>query len=151
METNIEFNFIYSNDAVRVKSFLGSVPRNIECINYMDIFNKLTKNDFYQFEPSDAVVSSYLMKQLQTVLDRNTTTSIFYVLGNLNEPTVEGIKRYVESLTDIYRCACMNVGSLSPLLCTLALVSLERHTHVAVASCLQIFCDPQLNCTHGLN
>ncbi len=95
METNIEFNFIYSKDAVKVKSFLGSVPRNIECINYMDIFNKLTKNDFYQFEPSDAVVSSYLMKQLQTVFDRNDV-SIFYVLGNLNEHTVNGIKSYVE-------------------------------------------------------
>ena len=99
METNIEFNFIYSKDAVKVKSFLGNVPRNIECINYMDIFNKLTKNDFYQFEQSDAVVSSYLMKQLQTVFDRNAV-SIFYVLGNLNEHTVTGIKSYVESLTN---------------------------------------------------
>ena len=57
-EEHIEFNFIYSNDALRVKTFLGNVPRSIECINYMDIFNKLTKNDFYQYEPSDAVVSS---------------------------------------------------------------------------------------------
>lgn len=121
METIIEFNFIYSKDAVKVKSFLGSVPRNIECINYMDIFNKLTKNDFYQYEPSDAVVSSYLMKQLQTALDRNTTTSIFYVLGNLNEPTVKGIKEYVESLTakelqyNIYHSSDINVNGSSRL------------------------------------
>jgi hypothetical protein len=121
MEANIEFNFIYSKDAVRVKSFLGSVPRNIECINYMDIFNKLTKNDFYQFEPSDAVVSSYLMKQLQTVLDRSTTTSIFYVLGNLSETTVESIKRYVESLTskelqyNIYHSPDINVNGSAKL------------------------------------
>lgn len=120
METNIEFNFIYSKDAVKVKSFLGSVPRNIECINYMDIFNKLTKNDFYQFEPSDAVVSSYLMKQLQTVFDRNTA-SIFYVLGNLNEPTVTGIKTYVESLTDneitynIYHSPDININGSAKL------------------------------------
>lgn len=121
METSIEFNFIYSKDAVKVKSFLGSVPRNIECINYMDIFNKLTKNDFYQYEPSDAVVSSYLMKQLQTVLERTTTTSIFYVLGHLNEPTVEGIKWYVESLTDrdliynIYHSPDINVNGTAKL------------------------------------
>lgn len=120
METNIEFNFIYSKDAVRVKTFLGAVPRNIECINYMDIFNKLTKNDFYQFEPSDAVVSSYLMKQLQTVFDRNAV-SIFYVLGNLNEPTVTGIKTYVESLTDnditynIYHSPDINVNGSAKL------------------------------------
>lgn len=121
METSIEFNFIYSKDAIKVKSYLGTVPRNIECINYMDIFNKLTKNDFYQFEPSDAVVSSYLMKQLQTVLDRTTTTSIFYVLGNLNEHTVKGIKRYVESLTDkefiynIYHSPDINVNGSAKL------------------------------------
>ena len=121
METGIEFNFIYSKDAVRVKSFLGKVPRNIECINYMDIFNKLTKNDFYQFEPSDAVVSSYLMKQLQTILDRSTTTSIFYVLGNLNERTVIGVKNYVETLTDrdieynIYHSPDINVNGTAEL------------------------------------
>lgn len=120
METSIEFNFIYSKDAVRVKSFLGTIPRNIECINYMDIFNKLTKNDFYQFEPSDAVVSSYLMKQLQTVFDRNTS-SIFYVLGNLNDHTVEGIKTYVESLTEreikynIYHSPDINVNGSAQL------------------------------------
>lgn len=120
METSIEFNFIYSKDAVKIKSFLGSVPRNIECINYMDIFNKLTKNDFYQFEPSDAVVSSYLMKQLQTVFDRNAV-SIFYVLGNLNENTVTGIKSYVESLTNnditynIYHSPDINVNGSAKL------------------------------------
>ena len=121
METGIEFNFIYSKDAVKVKSFLGTVPRNIECINYMDIFNKLTKNDFYQFEPSDAVVSSYLMKQLQTILDRSTTTSVFYVLGNLNERTVVGVKNYVETLTDrdieynIYHSPDINVNGTAEL------------------------------------
>jgi hypothetical protein len=121
METRIEFNFIYSKDAVRVKSFLGKVPRNIECINYMDIFNKLTKNDFYQFEPSDAVVSSYLMKQLQTILERTTTTSVFYVLGNLNERTVIGVKNYVETLTDrdieynIYHSPDINVNGAAKL------------------------------------
>jgi len=121
METRIEFNFIYSKDAVRIKSFLGKVPRNIECINYMDIFNKLTKNDFYQFEPSDAVVSSYLMKQLQTILERTTTTSVFYVLGNLNERTVIGVKNYVETLTDrdieynIYHSPDINVNGAAKL------------------------------------
>ena len=100
MEEHIEFNFIYSSDALRVKTFLGNVPRSIECINYMDIFNKLTKNDFYQYEPSDAVVSSYLMRQLQNAIGRNISTTIFYVLGNLNKETVGGIQSYVESLSD---------------------------------------------------
>jgi len=100
MEEHIEFNFICSNDAVRVKTFLGSVPRSIECINYMDIFNKLTKNDFYQYEPSDAVVSSYLMRQLQNAISRNISTTIFYVLGNLDKETISSIQEYVETLSD---------------------------------------------------
>jgi|TARA_B110000967_G_C18693496_1_gene464234 hypothetical protein len=66
----------------------------------MDIFNKLTKNDFYQYEPSDAVVSSYLMRQLQNAIGRNISTTIFYVLGNLNKETVGGIQSYVESLSN---------------------------------------------------
>lgn len=97
---NIEFTFIYSKDAIKIKSFLCEVPRNIECINYMDIFNKLAKNDYYQHEPSDAVVSSYLMRQLQNSVSKDTTRSIYYVLGNLNENTIKGIMSYVESLTN---------------------------------------------------
>ena len=78
MEEHIEFNFIYSSDALRVKTFLGNVPRSIECINYMDIFNKLTKNDFYQYEPSDAVVSSYLMRQLQNAIGKSSLSNSYY-------------------------------------------------------------------------
>jgi hypothetical protein len=99
MKEQLEFNFVYSDDAVSIKAFLGNVPKSIECINYMDIFNKLTKNDYYQYEPSDAVVSSYLMRQLQNAINRNLSSTIFYVLGNLNKETVGGIQNYVESLS----------------------------------------------------
>ena len=43
MEEHIEFNFIYSDDALRVKTFLGNVPRSIECINYIDILRVVRK------------------------------------------------------------------------------------------------------------
>lgn len=99
MSEILEFSFIYSKDAVKIKSFLGFVPRSIECINYMDVYNKLAKNDYLQFEPSDAVVSSYLMKQLQTTIARSTTQSLFYVLGEFDKDVIGGIKDYVESLT----------------------------------------------------
>jgi len=65
----------------------------------MDIFNKLTKNDYYQYEPSDAVVSSYLMRQLQKAIGRNISTTIFYVLGNLEKETIMEIQDYVGSLS----------------------------------------------------
>jgi len=60
------------------------------------------------------------MKQLQTVFDRNAV-SIFYVLGNLNEHTVTGIKSYVESLTNnditynIYHSPDINVNGSAKL------------------------------------
>lgn len=100
MEEQIELNFVYSKDASKVKEFLGNIPRSIECINYMDIVNKLTKNDYYQFEPSDAVVSSYLIRQIQIAFERDTLRSLFYVLGNLDEQVINNIKGYVSTLTD---------------------------------------------------
>jgi hypothetical protein len=99
MSETLEFSFIYSKDAVKIKTFLGSVPRSIECINYMDIYNKLAKNDYLQSEPSDIVVSSYLMRQLQVAVARSTTVSLFYVLGEFDKDVISGIKDYVESLT----------------------------------------------------
>jgi len=119
MSETLEFSFIYSKDAVKVKAFLGSVPRSIECINYMDIYNKLSKNDYLQSEPSDAVVSSYLMRQLQTIIGRSTTQSLFYVLGELDKEIVKGIKEYVESLTErqihykIYHTPEVNINGSS--------------------------------------
>jgi hypothetical protein len=100
MEEFLDFVFVHSKDALKVKTFLGTVPRNIECINYMDIYNKLTKNDYFQSEPSDAVVSSYLMKQLQTLLGKDTTSTIYYVLEELNEDVILGIKEYVLTLSE---------------------------------------------------
>lgn len=100
MEEQIELNFVYSKDASKVKKFLGNLPRSIECINYMDIVNKLTKNDYYQFEPSDAVVSSYLIRQIQIAFERDTLRSLFYVLGSLDEQVINNIKGYVSTLTD---------------------------------------------------
>lgn len=100
MEEQIELNFVYSKDASKVKEFLGNIPRSIECINYMDIVNKLTKNDYYQFEPSDAVVSSYLIRQIQIAFERDTLRSLFYVLGSLDEQVINNIKLYVSTLTN---------------------------------------------------
>jgi endonuclease III-like uncharacterized protein len=119
MSEILEFSFIYSKDAVKIKAFLGSIPRSIECINYMDIYNKLSKNDYLQSEPSDAVVSSYLMRQLQSTVDRSTTRSLFYVLGELNKDVISGIKEYVETLTEreihykIYHTPEVNINGSS--------------------------------------
>jgi hypothetical protein len=117
----LEFSFIYSKDAVKIKSFLGSVPKSIECINYMDIYNKLSKNDYLQSEPSDAVVSSYLMRHLQSSIAKTSTRSLYYVLGSLNKETIKGIQSYIESLTDkkihykIYYTPDVNINGTASL------------------------------------
>lgn len=99
MEGTVEFNFIYSCEAVKVKEFIGTIPRNIDYVNYIDIVNKLTKNDYYQHEPSDEVISSFLVKQLHSIFDKDVD-SVFYVLGDLDDITVTNIMSFVESICD---------------------------------------------------
>jgi hypothetical protein len=119
MSETLEFCFIYSKDAVKVKAFLGSIPRSIECVNYIDIYNKLSKNDYFQSEPSDVVVSSYLMKHLQNVIGKSTTRSLFYVLGNLDKDVIIRIKEYSKTLTSkkihykIYHTPEVNINGSS--------------------------------------
>ena len=100
MENILEFSFIYSKDAAKIKLFLDSIPRNIECISYIEIYNKLSKNDYLQSEPSDAVVSSYLMRHLQSTLSKSTVRSIYYVLGSIDDITIRRIQEYVMTLTN---------------------------------------------------
>jgi len=96
IELNLTFNFVYCKDAITIKRYLNEL-NDAECINYIDIVNKLTKNDYYQYEPSDAVISSYLIKQLQSVLENAKTTDVFYVLSELDETIINNIKAYVEA------------------------------------------------------
>jgi len=100
MEDIVEFNFIYTCDAVKVKEFLGKVPRNIDCVNYIDVVNKLTNNDYYQYEPSTEVVSSYLVKQLNSIFDKESTSSVYYVLGSLDKDVISNVKEFILSLTE---------------------------------------------------
>ena len=58
---------------------------------------------------------------LQAALGRNTTSTVFYVLGNLDKPTITGVKSYVESLTikeityKIYATPDINVNGTASL------------------------------------
>lgn len=99
-ERVIEFNFVCSRDAVKIKEFLDKVPRSIECINYMTILNKLVKNDYLQYEPSDAVVSSYLIKSLQQTLTSSSTHCLYYVVSDTDYQTINSIMSYAESQSD---------------------------------------------------
>lgn len=99
MINSIEISLVYSNNALKIKKFLDSLPKGTDCINYMDIYNKLTKNDYLQSEPSDAVVSSYLMINLQSALNKRGIHTLYYVLSNSDASTIESIQKYIKTLT----------------------------------------------------
>jgi len=100
MEGSIDFNFIYTSNVLKTKVFLSKIPRGIDCVNYIDIVNKLTKNDYYNFEPSDEVVSSFLVKQLYSIFNKDSLTSVYYVLGSLDKVTISNIKFFIQSISN---------------------------------------------------
>lgn len=119
MEEIIEVNFVYSYSAIKIKEFLGRIPRNIDYINYIDIVNKLTKNDYYQCEPTTEIVSSHIIKQLHTVFKNESISSVYYVLGTLEKSVVDNIKDTISSLTqkkliiNIYHNIGSNINNYS--------------------------------------
>jgi hypothetical protein len=120
MEEILEINFIYSEEKSKLKTFLNNVPKDIECINYIDIYDKLAKNDYYDYEPSDAVVSTYIIREIQYVIDKNHK-EVYYVLGCLEKDNIQNIQNYIKSLTDkdiifnIYYSSDINLNGSSKL------------------------------------
>jgi len=96
MEARIEFILVWAKCAMTIKEVLDQAPRHAECINYIDVLNKMTRTDYMQAEPSDAVVSSHLMRQLNSALSRSTTKTIYYVVSSTDSETLSGIMQYVQ-------------------------------------------------------
>jgi len=96
-ENKLEFNCIYSKDAFTVKKFLKNIENDC-IINYMDIINKLTKNDIYSNEPSDIIVGSYIIKQLEKLLIEKGKLKLYYVMSNMEIEVIENLKDYVFTL-----------------------------------------------------
>ena len=93
------FNFVCLPDAVSTKRFLDKIPRGVECINYMSIINKLAKNDYAHEDPTDVVVSSYLIKNLYTVLKKDIAEEVYYVISSPDDEIIGNIVSQVESFT----------------------------------------------------
>ena len=92
------FDCVYHRDAFFIKRFIRSGKYD-ECINFMDIINKLTKNDIYAKEPSDEIVMSYVAKSIDKVLIRNTDIRVCYVFSNIDSQVAENFKEYVRNRT----------------------------------------------------
>jgi hypothetical protein len=96
----VTFSCIYSKDALKLKRFLKQAEKDSLVVSYIDLTNKLSKNDVYQHEPNDSILSSMILLILTDYLSKATRdTKIFYVLSCLEEEVIFNLK---EVISDIY-------------------------------------------------
>lgn len=72
-------------------------------ISYFDIVNRLVKSDPYSEEPSDIIVSLYIRKLIQkliedSVLADNEAAKILYMFKSLDGTTVLNFKDFIQDL-----------------------------------------------------
>lgn len=82
---------VYYKDAASVKKYIKDIDLNY-IINYMDIFNKLSKNDIYGNEPTDLIVSSFIIKELETFILIENKEEFFYVLSTLDLDVLNNLR-----------------------------------------------------------
>lgn len=95
----LTINFVYDKNALTVKKFLKTIDCD-DVINYMDITNKLTKNDIYSVEPSNAIISSYITKYLEKTIIQKHNRNIFYVLSYFKLETILNIQDFMYELLE---------------------------------------------------
>ncbi len=95
----INFYCLYSKDAFLIKNYLNSVKCD-EYINFMEISNKLTKNDPYSIEPTDEIINQYLMRTLEKSFKNLKLKNIYYVISECDIEIIKNLKSYIFSLTE---------------------------------------------------
>lgn len=75
-------------------------------VSYFDIFNRLIKSDPYGKEPSDLIVSLYIRKLIQKLINDSEEAEkgeakILYMFKTLDSQVVLGFKDFVNDLTEI--------------------------------------------------
>lgn len=73
-------------------------------ISYFDIVNRLVKSDPYSEEPSDVIVSLYIRKLIQKLVnDRlesgTDSAKMLYMFKNLNSDAILNFKEFINDLT----------------------------------------------------
>tara|TARA_B110000285_G_C15017577_1_gene559849 strand:- start:304 stop:705 length:402 start_codon:yes stop_codon:yes gene_type:complete len=94
-------------------------------VSYYDIFNRLIKSDPDNTEPSNIIISIYIRKTIQKVLDANEgkdDLKILYMFKSLSADTVNNFRYFVNELIQdeceldllvINRCDFPKTGVLS--------------------------------------
>lgn len=73
-------------------------------ISYFDIVNRLVKSDPYSEEPSDVIVSLYIRKLIQKLIQDNVDSEseeakLLYMFKNLDSAAVLNFKEFIADLT----------------------------------------------------
>lgn len=73
-------------------------------ISYFDIVNRLVKSDPYSEEPSDVIVSLYIRKLIQKLINdkvegESTEAKLLYMFKNLDSNAVLNFKHFIADLT----------------------------------------------------
>lgn len=96
----MEFYCVYARDAFAIKRYLGRVSSKSIKISYIDVYNKLTKNDVYMSEPNEMVVYSKVYTLLQKTLltECDDKTKVYYVISELDKEMIKGLKAMIKEL-----------------------------------------------------
>jgi hypothetical protein len=94
----MEFYCVYARDALAIKRYLGKVNSKSIKISYIDVYNKLTKNDVYLSEPNEMVVYSKVYTLLQKTLltECDEKTKVYYVVSDLDKEMIKGLKNVIK-------------------------------------------------------
>lgn len=92
----MDFYCVYARDALAIKRYLGRTASKSVKISYIDVYNKLTKNDVYLSEPNEMVVYSKVYTLLQkTLIECEEETKIYYVISDLDKEMIKGLKAMI--------------------------------------------------------
>ena len=96
----IAITFIKMKNLFSLKKAMAAFPRGIETISYLDIYNKLAKKEDRLNEPSEALISTYIIKQLNTLLADENTTHLCYILDTTDNDITEKIENITEFISE---------------------------------------------------
>lgn len=92
----IAITFIKMKNLFSLKKAMAAFPRGIETVSYLEIYNKLAKKEDRTNEPSEALISTYIIKQLNTLLSDENTTHLCYILDTTDNDISEKMKNIME-------------------------------------------------------
>jgi hypothetical protein len=96
----MEFYCVYAKDALAIKKYLSRVNAKAIKISYIDIYNKLTKNDVYLSEPNEMVVYSrvYTLLQKTLLINCKENITIYYVISELDKDMIKSLRFMIKEL-----------------------------------------------------